>query len=200
MSATPDPPEELDWSPLNPGGWAFRTHALRQPTPERCELCLLPELARVIRMFTFAAPVFGLLVMIFQASGELLWTLLEGLVTTALVLGVALWLRRRLANARVFDRKRGLYWDTREGGSLEQAPDSSIPLSEIRGLQLLSELVRGESKFVAEELNLVLADGRRVNLVDYEGAAELRADARALAQWLEVPLWIEADSLTARAP
>jgi hypothetical protein len=39
------------------------------------------------------------------------------------------------------------------------------------------------------ELNLVLKDGRRINVVDHGGADKIRTDAATLADFLGVPVW-----------
>ena len=38
-------------------------------------------------------------------------------------------------------------------------------------------------------MNLVLHDGRRYNVVDHGDQAKIRADAQALAAFLNVPVW-----------
>ncbi|HVH98624.1 MAG TPA: hypothetical protein VM869_07935, partial [Enhygromyxa sp.] len=65
-------------------------------------------------------------------------------------------------------------------------------LSSIRGLQITPEEISGgESDFTAYELNLVLDDGRRVNVLDHGNLEQLHDHAKQLAAFLRVPLWIE---------
>jgi hypothetical protein len=102
------------------------------------------------------------------------------LLTTVVLVIV---LRRLLLNHRVFDLGVGHYWDSRTGGG-------GVPLAEVRGVQVVRQQVVGpESSYDADELNLVLVDGRRVNVLAHADTARVRDDARRLAEWLGVPLW-----------
>ena len=44
-------------------------------------------------------------------------------------------------------------------------------------------------RFYSYEINLVLKNGRRVNVADHGDLDSLRADADMLANFLEVPVW-----------
>jgi len=39
------------------------------------------------------------------------------------------------------------------------------------------------------EVNLVLADGNRMNLVDHSNQSAIREDAQALSAFLDLPVW-----------
>jgi hypothetical protein len=68
--------------------------------------------------------------------------------------------------------------------------DSSAPLSSIHALQLLSEFVSGsKNSYYSYELNLVLDNGSRINVVDHGNLERLRADASTLSQFLDKPVW-----------
>ena len=63
-------------------------------------------------------------------------------------------------------------------------------LEDIHALQLISEyVVEDESRFYSFELNVVLRDGERLNIVDHFRLEPLREEARALAAFLGKPLW-----------
>ncbi len=73
---------------------------------------------------------------------------------------------------------------------LVERGDSSAPLSSIHALQLLSEFVSGsKNSYHSYELNLVLNDGSRINVVDHGNLERLRADASTLSQFLDKPVW-----------
>ena len=68
--------------------------------------------------------------------------------------------------------------------------DSSAPLSSIHALQLLSEFISGsKNSYYSYELNLVLHDGSRINVVDHGNLERLRSDASTLSQFLGKPVW-----------
>ena len=67
----------------------------------------------------------------------------------------------------------------------------SVPFAEIHSIQLLDEEVRNprEQMFWSYELNLVLRDGKRINLIDHRNQREIRWDAGDLSRMLNVPIW-----------
>ena len=57
-------------------------------------------------------------------------------------------------------------------------------------MQLLSKFVSGsKSSYYSYELNLVLNDGRRINVVDHGDLKRLRSDVKTLSQFLDKPVW-----------
>ena len=184
------PPEDLDWTPARSGGAAFQTHALFE-LGDRIEL----QPSSISRVFVLG--LFGVGVGVLAVSG---WyglrhdddaALITGVIMCLALCAIGALVRRLLFNARVFDRGRGLYWDTREGGTIDAPPEGGgVRLDAIRGLQIVGEMVvSSESDYFAEEINLVLEDGRRINVVDHSDSEQIRADADRLSAWLGVPVW-----------
>lgn len=63
-------------------------------------------------------------------------------------------------------------------------------LKKVHALQLISEYVRGDkSSYYSYELNLVLKDGERINVIDHGDRSAIQRDAQALAGFLGKPLW-----------
>ena len=63
-------------------------------------------------------------------------------------------------------------------------------LEEIYAIQLLKEYCRGDkSSYYSYELNLVLEDASRINVVDHGKLNLIRSDAEKLAAFLDIPLW-----------
>lgn len=93
----------------------------------------------------------------------------------------------------VFDKTRMLYWKGRplsgESPRTLQVKEK-CELSNIHALQILSEHCRGsKSSYTSYELNLVLKDGSRINVVDHGSIRLLRLDAGKLGEFLNVPVW-----------
>lgn len=59
-----------------------------------------------------------------------------------------------------------------------------ISLSDVHVLQILSEYVNGKSSFTSFELNLILKDSTRVNVIDHGNLEEIRNNAQTLANTL----------------
>ena len=66
-----------------------------------------------------------------------------------------------------------------------------MPFAEVHSIQLLDEEVRrtSESMFWSYELNLVLRNGNRINLIDHGNQREIRWDAGDLSRIIDVPIW-----------
>jgi hypothetical protein len=183
MIAMDEAPESLDWTALRSGGAVFRTHR-RQQVDDRFELVPSGH----ARMLIATSAITGVVVLL---GGVIVWrthddagALVVGISMFVVAQTLALLLLRLLDHRHVFDRVSGRYsWTKRPAGSLA--------LAELRGLQVTRKRVIGpESDYDSDELNLVFANGRRVNVLDHGDAESLRADANALAEWLGKPLWI----------
>lgn len=93
---------------------------------------------------------------------------------------------------RCFDKNYGYYWKGRDEPNVmrtDQA-DKFVKLSDIHALQIVSEWVRGnKTSYTSYELNLVLKDGKRINVVDHGNLKALREDARITADFLGIQVW-----------
>jgi hypothetical protein len=98
----------------------------------------------------------------------------------------------------VFDKSKGYFWKGRNvptEKNIKRTLKEYTHLEDIHALQLISETCwRNEDRsYRSHELNLVLKDGRRINVVDHGVEGNIRECARRLSQFLEVPVW---DALT----
>lgn len=66
-----------------------------------------------------------------------------------------------------------------------------VPFSTIAGLQLLPEVISfvDSPTYTSWELNLVLKDGSRLNVVDHAKVEQLRAEAAQLSRLIDCPVW-----------
>jgi hypothetical protein len=184
------------WSPAKGGGASFRTHRLVSVDHSRLEF----KATAGAVVFSLIFLLVGLGVMIgfpsvrFTAEGSLrltvdaLMPMLIGLIF-ALAGGALLYFGTAPI---VFDTRQGCFWKGRQRP--EQAIDKRLlknfaRLEEIHALQIISEYCSGKNSFYSYELNLVLKDGKRLNVVDHGNLASLREDANKLAQFLGRPLW-----------
>lgn len=190
--------EETDWTPLKGGGSNFYTHKLVTDGTGRIKFRTTVWAMIFYLIFILAGvgiPA-GILIVSAQSGesmemSEMLFVILFGLVFFA---GGSLMLYFS-SKPIVFDKLMGLYWKSwkKPDQSLIYSANKSndvIRLSDIRGLQLISEYVRSDkSSYHSYELNLVLMDGSRVNVVDHGNAVKLRNDAKILSEFLGRPVW-----------
>ena len=94
----------------------------------------------------------------------------------------------------VFDKRRGFFWKGRvapdEAGA-KQAVKYFAKLEDVHALQLITEVCRGPKTGTRYryEVNLVLRDGKRVNVFVRGKKDTLRDEAKALSEFLGKPVW-----------
>ena len=187
---------QTEWSPAKGGGANFRTHKLVEIDPNRLEFRASIGARIFYLVFLFA----GMTVLVaFSLSGSLSWEnsfsadvivpMLIGLVF-AVVGGCMFYFGTAPI---VFDKYKGSFWkgrkvpdETYNGNNLKYFAS----LADIHALQLLSEYCRGnKSSYYSYELNLVLKNGSRMNVIDHGNPAKLREDAQTLSVFLGKPVW-----------
>jgi len=69
-------------------------------------------------------------------------------------------------------------------------------LEDIHALQLISEYCGGnDGSYYSYELNLVLENGKRINVVDHGNKNKLRKEANNLSAFLAKPVWDAIDMI-----
>ncbi|MCW8831269.1 MAG: hypothetical protein OQK32_07100 [Gammaproteobacteria bacterium] len=187
---------QTEWSPAKGGGANFKTHNLVQITPNRIEF----QASTGAKLFYLIFALAGVAVLIgfpvaSASSNEIAFnidTIMPMLIGFIfLCVGSALFY---FGTAPVvFDKTKGYFWKGRK--SPDQVAKkimlkSIADLNKIYALQLISEYVRGnKSSYYSYELNLVLKNGKRINVIDHGNQEKLRDDADTLASFLGKPVW-----------
>jgi hypothetical protein len=187
---------QTEWTPARGGGASFKTHKLVTAGTNRLEF----RAAAGARVFYSIFLLIGVGVVVgftFALVAGKIPKIDPGLIIPFLVgtvfAGVGGALLYFGTAPIVFDTQKGYFWKGRK------APDevfnkSSIKhlakLEEIHALQLISEYCRSDkSSYYSYELNLVLQDATRINVVDHGNKAKLREDAATLSAFLDTPIW-----------
>ena len=187
---------DTEWGPLRQGGANFQTHRLIRVDRFRMEF----RASMVAKLFSMIFLIVGLGITIgfsrqhfpdgrFSHSVHNLLPTSMGLLF-AIAGGVLLY---TITAPIVFDKQSEFFWkgrktprDTFDKKSLKKFAE----FGEIHALQLISEHCRGnKSSYYSYELNLVLKDGKRINVVDHGNYDKLCEDAETLSQFLERPVW-----------
>ena len=65
-----------------------------------------------------------------------------------------------------------------------------VPLSSIYALQVISEFIKTDkSSYYSHEINLVLNDKARINVIDCWNIDSMRNDAKQIWEYLWIPVW-----------
>ena len=111
-----------------------------------------------------------------------------------LCMGPAFW-KLRPRNALTFDRSAGYFWRGRQKPSGESADAGLFALDRIAGLQIPPRKHvhfrnnNQDRSFYSYELNLILDDNERINLMDHGDLVDIRSDAKKLSEYLDKPLF-----------
>jgi hypothetical protein len=196
-SAIADPmAQQIEWSPAKGGGANFCTHKLVEVDPNRLEF--KATLGAWLFYLVFALVGGGLLLAIllgsewprpFAFKSEFVVPILVG----SLFFGIGNGMIYFGTAPIVFDKYRSCFWKGRRGPSDVADPKTLrhyAPLAEIHALQIISERCSSKNgSYYSYELNLVLSDKRRINVVDHGNLTRLRGDAHTLSRFLDKPVW-----------
>ncbi len=183
------------WSPMKPGGASFRTHKLL-PVGKR-RMHFRPTIGALLFYGSFLT--FGMLLIcgsiVKYVGGEDMPFVVTLLLCGSLFGGIGGVLSWSVTQPVVFDRRSGYFWKGRKFSTAKVSDRSKlkccVKLKNIHALQIISEYCGGGGgdSFDSYELNLVLKDGRRENVVDHGNLYDLRKDTAQLAAFLGVPVW-----------
>ena len=185
---------QTDWTPAKGGGASFRTHKLVEVNSFRLEF----RAAMGLKVFSLIFLLVGVGVMVAFWPSNLLSGALSVERTIPMLIGLVFAgvggsLHYFGTAPIVFDKRRGAFWKGRKAPYEvvnKKALKHYALLEDIHALQLISEHCRSDdSSYYSYELNLVLEDGRRINVVDHGKQSDLQGDAGTLAAFLEKPVW-----------
>ena len=192
--------QETEWTPLKRGGTNLRTHNLVKVSRDR--LAFKPTIG--VLALGCAIPLFALGLgasLVFSALGRssddnTAITIVLATVFTIAFCAVGVFLLRSMRKPRFFDLHEGWYWASRKSIELANRNEGrkhGVPIEDIYALQIIREYCRSGGKnhqsYYSYELNLVLTDTSRINVVDQSNVRTFYEDAKRLAKFLDIPLW-----------
>lgn len=178
--------------PLQSGGSNFKTHVLTKKSPSI--LVYKPSVGMALFAFIFFAIGLGVLFFGILASvspfknGTWIMYVVGFLFS---VFGIVIFYTSY--KPRVFNKQLGLYYKSYKQPiykSITKDSKNCIRLNQIVAIQIIGEHIKGDkSSYNSFELNLVLKDAKRVNVIDHGSIKAVIADAETLSAFLNVPIW-----------
>lgn len=186
------------WAPVEKGGASFKTHKLNTSNPGKW----MYEPSGFSKVF----PWFFILIGGFMAV-FLFFTIIM-ILPGLLFVFIGFYIRKRMRTAIVFDFQKRLFYRGKLGELKLDGPNEevieSIPLDEVQAIQVLAEEVESSSNtdlgnsrvnagsmtYTSFELNLVLNNMQRINVIDHGYLKTIKQDAEALSKRLNVPLLV----------
>jgi len=170
------------WVPMSSGGINFDTHEMVIVSSYRIEFKALP-----ILYFSYITGI-----IIFTLIATILNDKKESLFLLFAVFILAVSFPRHSARS-VFDKRKMLFWKGRSEYDfyIDTHFKKIARLYDIHAIQLLYKVVENEDGTDDDnyELNIILNDSRRINIVSYTKKDDIRRDAAFLAEFLRKPLW-----------
>lgn len=188
--------QQIDWSPANSGGSNFVSHKIKQVSSTLLKVKKTSTLNLFGGVFFLAGLNYVLLAYYFAYVGGVLEEqsilknvqlffreggvfLLLGLVFLVIFAGTA-----------SFDKQLNRF----------SKGKFTISFSEIYAIQLITEFVESNGgssgSYFSHELNLVLKNGDRINIMDHGVKAHIEEDAVVLGKFLKVPVWNKIANVT----
>lgn len=187
---------KTEWTPAKGGGANFKTHNLVQVNRNR--VIFRSSIGARIFYGVFLLIGLGFVVAFsypqisegtFSFSSESLFPTLFGFLF-AVIGGLLLYFGTKPI---VFEKGSGYFWKGRKNPETVynmKELKSSTKLKEIYALQIISEFVSGnKTSYYSYELNLVLNDASRINVIDHGKLEKIREDADKLSKFLKKPVW-----------
>lgn len=187
---------KTEWFPLKRGGSNFGTHKLIQADHNRIEFkaTLGAKLFSLIFILVGAGVPLFIGMETFRTYGSIFRSdfIFVGLIAL-IFLAAGSWMYYSFSKPVVFDKAKGMFWKGWKAPKRYLAEgdiESSSRIGNIYALQIIPELVRSDKKsYVSYELNLVLRDGSRMNVVDHGDLGRLQEDAEIVSEFLGVLIW-----------
>lgn len=186
---------KVETSPLKKGGANFKTNVLIQESSSK--LVYKPSRGVAVFCFIFLAVGLGVLLLgimpLFKNDPD--GAMPEGfLIIFGLIFaGAGGFMFYYFYMPRVFDKQLGIYYKAYQPEihkSNRTHSKTHIPLKSIIAIQLIGEHVKSDKgSYQSFELNLVLNDGTRENVIDHAGLKSIIIDAEILSEFLNIPIW-----------
>ncbi|MBI9060850.1 MAG: hypothetical protein JEZ14_02600 [Marinilabiliaceae bacterium] len=188
--------EKVEWTPLKNSGSSFRTQQVKAYGYNRIEIVPTIEVKLLGLLYIVAdlAFVFWLLYSKhpdFQFMDDYKSGIFTLVFIASAIMGIVLYVK--FFKRQNFDKQSGYYWVGKKGPRQTydfKEDERFIELRTIHAIQLVKHLVKSDgSTFYSYELNLVLNNLKRVNVMNHGKLNKLREDAEALSKFLNVPVW-----------
>ncbi len=189
--------QKTDWHPLKGGGTNFGTHRLDSSDPDVL-MFKATKGAYVFSSIFTGVGVLGLVIPIlaFIGMGASEWgLLLFGIFFGGMFLTAGLLLFKFMTKPCVFDTFYGYFYKGKKRpqdhiGMDRNSKNPIVKLSDVKAIQVIRERISSKNgSYYSYEINLVLADASRVNVIDHGNHSAIIEDAETLATALGVPFW-----------
>lgn len=119
------------------------------------------------------------------------------IIIVPIFLGVAIFMGYKMLRPQGFNKQLGYHYKSyKKPTSQREVPDSKYwtKLEDVQAIQIIEERVKTKnSSYRSYELNLVLKDASRINVIDHSKYEQIKEDARVIADFIGIPYWDAVD-------
>jgi hypothetical protein len=192
---------KTEWTPLVNGGQSNKSHRIVEINDERIAFKISFSSIFFYSLFIIAGLI-AIVAIVFGPALGLQGSVnhpVLGLGMGVLFIGVGIFLLYRGSKQIQFDSRLKAMWH----GKVD--PDKIInkgsishytSLKKLHAIQVIQEFIEGDlhdngkrRSFYSYELNLIMDDGRRVNVLDHGNKKAIFNQAQAIAELFNIPLW-----------
>lgn len=192
---------ETCWDPLVKGGANFKTKRLVFVNPNR--IVFKPTIQMILFGLLFL--IIGLAIAFFIGK-EKLFGGIFGLIFSAIG-GAILYFS---SIPIVIDKSLGYFWHSRKEPRGYNRTDENkyFHLKNVYAIQIIAEFIQGSHRsngsggssrsapYTSYEINLIMKNGSRKNVIDHGKLSSITQDAKTLADFLNVPLWNQMEQIS----
>ena len=182
---------KTQWSPIKSGGSNFKTHDLVKKSMSVLTYKMSTGAKLFSGFFGFigvSMAVGGLYLVFFQSNYVGLFLIMIGLMFAIVSFVIVI----SMASEIHLDRTIGMMYKGNNPPKLSGLHDKTdcVYFSNIHAIQIIKEYIRSDkSCYYSYEINFVLNDASRVNLVDHGNYSQIAKDAKEISQFIGKPVW-----------
>ena len=184
--------KKTSWEPLKSGGANFKTHNLLKQSSNVIKYTM--SIGAKIFLAIFAVVGIGGLVaamyIIFIKGDSNGWIfLLFGSIFSL----VSFFMYKTIGKPIILDRTMGFVYKGFKPPKFSgmQAENTEMTyFNDVHAIQIIKEYIRSnKSRYYSYELNLVLKDATRVNIIDHGNYPQISKDAEEISKFIGKPVW-----------
>lgn len=180
--------DKISFDPLKSGGASFETKILTKVNHNKLSFKHTTGYVLFSSAF-FILPLIIIVIIFYKNYNSSIIDILEDnivfLSVSSIFLIVSAYLFYDLLYPIVFDKSINKFYKGYNKNSRD-----GIALNKIIGIQIIGEIINSDDKtFKSYELNLILDDFVRVNVIDHGNGKGIVHDAETISNFLNIPIW-----------
>lgn len=185
---------KVSWEPQKRGGNNFKN--VKLVTKDSRTIVYVPTtMAYIFSGLFLLGPLIYFAIFYVTDSKDVIKQFLEFpfVLVIPIFVGAGIFVAYKTLKPHGFSKQLGYHYKSfKKPTSQREVPDSKhwTKLDDVQAIQIIKERVKTKnSSYSSYELNLVLKDASRVNVIDHSKLDQIKEDARVIADFIGIPYW-----------